>query len=173
MEESREQRIPPDELTDETVIFWSEHYKRLEGLPGENKIRAKARLFLKHKCIEYFKDPIDKRNNCYICLPIHKYLCYECQDKKRFPYYIVHYPITVCPLCGSTNIIRKGYNQTTYHLPFKGTRFECSCQYFQTKLLKNEEPYCSHWLALYLYLKKENWNKRHIKKSMPVSAEVI
>ena len=41
--------------------------------------------------------------------------------------------------------------------------FECSCQYYQTKLLKREKPYCSHYLGLYLMLKIWNWNK-NVKK---------
>jgi len=121
----------PEKLTPETVIHWSEHYKRLEGLDGGNAIQAKAKKFLKNECIEY-----DKEKKQYICKPI------------------------------------KGYNKTTYKLPFKGGKFHCSCQYFQTKLLKGEEPYCSHQTALYMFLKMENWNRRSLKTGEP-SAEVI
>jgi len=129
---------PPELLTNESVIYWSEHFKKLEGCDGGKAIQTKAKLFLEADCIEYFKDIIDPRLNCFICKPL------------------------------------KGYNKTTYHLPFnKITRkFDCSCQYYQTKLLKKEEPYCSHSTALYLFLKIQNWNKRHIKTSMP-SAEII
>lgn len=42
--------------------------------------------------------------------------------------------------------------------------FECSCQYFQTKLLKGEKAYCSHYLGLYLMLKIWNWNKKNERK---------
>ena len=44
--------------------------------------------------------------------------------------------------------------------------FECSCQYFQTKLLKKEKPFCSHYLGLYLQLKIWNYNKKNETKEI-------
>lgn len=60
----------------------------------------------------------------------------------------------------------EGYNKTTYHIkhnralvnPESGKKgeFECSCQFNQ----KTAEM-CSHILALYLFLKIYNWNKKY------------
>lgn len=95
---------PPRELNEKTVIKWSEHYKRLEGTKGEKTIKAKARSFLRNKCIEYDPKgekysevtPGDYEGHKFICKPI------------------------------------KGYNSTTYRMWYKEGEFECSCQFCQT-----------------------------------------
>jgi|SRR3972149_6563636 len=123
----------PKELNYKNVIYWSEHFKRLEGFDGANTIRNKARMFVKLKLIEYDKsggkyDPFDvwkePSHHKFICRPLPR-------------------------------------NHVTYRIIWNKelNDFECSCQYFQTKMLKGEKPYCSHWLALYLYLKILNYNK--------------
>ena len=60
----------PELLTKENVVYWSEHYKKLEGCDGGTAIQKKAKLFLQNDCIEYFKDPENKKNNCFICKPL-------------------------------------------------------------------------------------------------------
>jgi len=69
-------------------------------------------------------------------------------DKEKKEYYVEPIP---------------GYNKT-YHLKFNKNLndFECSCQYFQTKMKKNETPRCSHNLAVWLSIKMTNWNKKLI-----------
>lgn len=59
----------------------------------------------------------------------------------------------------------RGYNKTIHKMkPIKGG-FECSCQEYQTY-----QRTCSHILALYLFLKIENWNK---KKDLNVGLDII
>lgn len=58
----------PTELTNKNVIYWSEHYKRLEGLKEATAIRTKAKRFLAEDCIQY-----DKEKKQYCCKPILKY----------------------------------------------------------------------------------------------------
>jgi len=60
-----------------------------------------------------------------------------------------------------------GYNKTTYKLVWNKDLgdFECDCQYYQTKLLKKEEAYCSHYLGLYLQLKIWNYNRKGEKNA--------
>jgi hypothetical protein len=63
----------PKELNTTSVIKWSNTYKALEILDQENKwktysIRAKAKKFLKNKCIEYSKE-----KKCYLCKPLKGY----------------------------------------------------------------------------------------------------
>jgi len=70
---------PPKELTPETVIKWSNTYKQLEILDKTGKfktysIRAKARKFVKAKCIDYVKkaETIDGKGY-YRCKPLKGY----------------------------------------------------------------------------------------------------
>lgn len=124
---------PPKELNYKNVCFWSEHYKRLEGFDGVNTIRSKAKMFVKLKLIQY--DP---------------------QGIKYDPFDLWKEPTKHKFICKPLP-----RNHVTYRLNWNKelNDFECSCQYFQTKMLKNEKPYCSHWLGLYLYLKILGWNK--------------
>ena len=95
---------PPQVLTKQNVIYWSEHYKRLEGCKEGKAIKTKARKFLELNCIAY--DPEgekygyekgDYENHKFICLPI------------------------------------KGYNKTTYRMWWSKEiqDFVCSCQFNQ------------------------------------------
>lgn len=56
--------IPPAKLTPQNVIYWSEHYKRLEGAEG-NTIQFKARKFVELDLVKY-----DKENKIYYVEPI-------------------------------------------------------------------------------------------------------
>jgi len=46
----------PEKLNPDTVIFYSEHFKRLEGVKQGNAIKTKAKKFLKMKCLRYDPD---------------------------------------------------------------------------------------------------------------------
>lgn len=64
---------PPEFLTPQTVIHWSNTYKTLEMLEKDGKfhtysIRAKAQRFLENGSITY-----DKEKKCYLCGPIPHY----------------------------------------------------------------------------------------------------
>ena len=66
---------PPRVLTAKNVIFWSEHYKRLEGVEHGKGIQTKAKLFLKNNSIQYDKDETKYPNrefdgHRFVCLPI-------------------------------------------------------------------------------------------------------
>jgi len=121
---------PPKELNPTNVVYWSEHYKRLQGFKGIKEktakaIQTKSKIFLKHGLIQY--DPEETKYN------------YGEYDGHRF----------VClPL--------KGYNKTTYRMWWNKDRddFECSCQFNQTTKFP-----CSHITALWLWIKIKNWNK--------------
>ncbi len=122
---------PPRELTPKTVCFWSEHYKRLEGMPGLKEktvhaIQTKAKLFLKKGCIQY--DPNETKYDSFGEYDGHRFVC--------------------LPL--------KGYNKTTYRMWWNKVRndFECSCQFNQTTKIP-----CSHITALWLWIKIHNWNR--------------
>jgi hypothetical protein len=65
---NNEIKTPPIRLTVDNVIYWSEHYKQLEGVKEGNAIRTKARSFLDHNCIQW-----DKDNKVFVCLPIKGY----------------------------------------------------------------------------------------------------
>ena len=124
----------PKELNPKTVVYWSEHYKRLEGFQGCNAIRSKAVKFVELGLIQY--DPEGSKYD--------PFNYWEEPEKHDW----------ICkPLPG---------NHLTYRLTWNNLikEFECSCQFFQTKLLKKEEPYCSHNLALWLYIKILNWNRK-------------
>ncbi len=112
--------IPPAKLTPNNVIYYSEHYKKLEGCEDGKAIQTKARKFVELNLVKY-----DLEKKIYYVLPI------------------------------------QGYNSTTYHLKWNKQLkdFECSCQYYQTKMKKGEKPRCSHNLALWLAIKINNWNK--------------
>lgn len=119
----------PQVLTAKNVCYYSEHYKRLEGFQGCNAIRSKAIKFVELNLIKYDPDS----------------LAYgETEEKHNY----ICLPIP-------------NYNKTTYRLTYNNLikDFECSCQFYQTKLIKKEDPYCSHWLALYLYFRIKHWNK--------------
>ena len=67
------QRVPvrfiaPKKLNNKNVIYWSESYKRLEGVKEGSAIRTKAKRFLRLKCIVY--NPETKE---YLCKPIPGY----------------------------------------------------------------------------------------------------
>ncbi len=64
---------PPLELTPKNIVYWSSHYKKLVVEGGESAIGTKALKFIELGCIDYFKDPIEPANNCYICKPIEGY----------------------------------------------------------------------------------------------------
>lgn len=121
---------PPKELNTKNVVFWSEHYKRLQTLDIKVKtakaIQSKARLFLKNNCIQY--DPNETKYDGYGEYDGHRFICL---------------PI-------------KGYNSTTYRLWWNKVTndFECSCQFNQTTKFP-----CSHITALWLWIKIRNWNK--------------
>jgi len=66
-------RQPPKELNTQNVIYWSEHYKSLQGVKNGTAIQTKALKFLQEKCIEYQKDEYDSSKSCYICKPIEGY----------------------------------------------------------------------------------------------------
>ena len=63
-----ERMTPPIRLTEDNVIYWSEHYKQLEGIKEGTAIRTKARAFLHNNSIQW-----DKDQKCFICLPIKGY----------------------------------------------------------------------------------------------------
>jgi len=74
-----EKEEEPKELTSGTVVKWSNTYKQLEILEKDGKfktysIRAKAKQFIKHNCIDYIKksEDIDGKGH-YICKPIEGY----------------------------------------------------------------------------------------------------
>lgn len=126
---------PPRALTPKNVVYWSEHYKRLEGFQGANTIRSKAVKFVELGLISY--DPESKlydNFNYWEESEKHDWIC------KPLP-----------------------NNHLTYRLTWNNLikDFECTCQYYQTKLQKKEESYCSHNLALWLYIKINNWNKKN------------
>lgn len=56
----------------------------------------------------------------------------------------------------------KGYNKTTYKIKWNKEihDLECNCQYYQTKLKLNQTPRCSHYIAVKLFLKILNSEKR-------------
>ena len=120
----------PRVLTVKNVVFWSEHYKRLEGMEGIKEktakaIQSKAKIFLKHGLIQYDPDETKYPSGQY--------------DGHRF----------VCkPLIG--------YNKTTYRMWWNKERqdFECSRQFNQTTKIP-----CSHITGLWLWIKIKNWNK--------------
>ena len=124
----------PIELNPKTVIYYSEHYKRLEGCQEGQAICIKARKFIENDCIAY--DPEGE-----------KYDPYDFWQPEKHEFICRPIP---------------GYNKTTYRLKWNNLikEFECSCQFFQTKMIKKEDPYCSHNLALWLFIKMLNWNRR-------------
>ena len=48
----------------------------------------------------------------------------------------------------------QGYNTRTYHIQRVDESYVCNCQGFQSKLKKGEFPFCSHVLAVILWLRK-------------------
>ena len=64
---------PPKELNSKNVIYWSEHWKSLQGVKEGSAIQTKALRFLQEGCIEYQKDDYDPSKSCYICKPIKGY----------------------------------------------------------------------------------------------------
>jgi hypothetical protein len=64
---------PPIELNHKNIVYWSSHYKKLVVEGGENAIGTKALKFIELNCIEYYKDAVNPKNNCYICKPIEGY----------------------------------------------------------------------------------------------------
>ena len=95
---------PPRELTYKNVIYWSEHFKRLEGTEHGKGIQTKAKLFLKKGLIQY--DPDGKKYSELGDYENHKFICK---------------PI-------------RGYNSTIYRMWWdkSSQRFICSCQFNQT-----------------------------------------
>jgi len=76
----------PEFLTTETVIKWSNTYKRLEMLEKDGKfktysIRKKALRFVENECIDY-----DREKKCFICNPIPGYNStkYEIKNNYKF-----------------------------------------------------------------------------------------
>lgn len=141
--EQKEVASPPEELTAENIIYYSEHYKKLEGVEHGSAIRTKAKKFIQLKCIEY--DPEGKKydpNDLFIPHE-HKFICK---------------PI-------------KGYNKTVYRLAWneKLQEFECSCQFFQQMKAQNSGFLtCSHQTALYMWLKMLNWKKYPENRHLPI-----
>lgn len=120
----------PKEINSKNVIYWSEHYKRLEGVEHGKAIQTKARKWVKEELIQY--DPDGKKYNYLGEYDGHTFICK--------------------PL--------KNYNKTTYRiwqLPDKS--FECSCQFFQ-KVSKKKGIDCSHVTALWMQLKIWNYNRK-------------
>jgi hypothetical protein len=61
----------------------------------------------------------------------------------------------------------KNYNKSRYKIESKGDRFVCDCQY-NVRVGEN----CSHILAVYLWLKIHNWNKKEVeneKRSLEIN----
>jgi len=58
----------PEKLDRESVIYWSEHYKKLEGCEDGKAIQTKARKFLKLKLVDY-----DIETKEYLVKPIKGY----------------------------------------------------------------------------------------------------
>jgi len=56
--------IPPKELNNKNVIYWSTHYKKLMNVPEGKSIQTNARIFLKNNCIKY-----DKETKSWKCYP--------------------------------------------------------------------------------------------------------
>jgi len=95
----------PRELNYKNVVYWSEHFKRLEGIKQGQAIQTKAKLFLKKGCIKY--DPNESGYDSYSSnFDGHRFICS---------------PIP-------------GYNKHTYRLWWNKelNDFECSCQFNQT-----------------------------------------
>ena len=119
----------PRELNAKNIIYWSEHYKRLEGVEHGKGIQTKARNFIKNKCIEY--DPDGKKYSELGDYDGHKFICK---------------PI-------------KNYNKTTYRLwQGEDKSFECSCQ-FWNKAGKTIGLDCSHITSLWMQLKIWNYKR--------------
>lgn len=79
IEETKEEK--PKEINSKSVIYWSEHYKMLNG--EGNAIQTKARKFVELGLIDY-----DKEKKCYICKPIgyNKTTYHQIWDKNRLKY---------------------------------------------------------------------------------------
>lgn len=56
---------PPIRLTSDNVIYWSEHYKRLEGVKEGSAIKTKAKAFIDQNCISW-----NKYTKEFECLPL-------------------------------------------------------------------------------------------------------
>ena len=68
IKENIEKEEAPEELDERRVIFWSEHYRQLEGVDQGDAIRTKAQKWLQANCIEY-----DSEEKCFLCHPIEGY----------------------------------------------------------------------------------------------------
>lgn len=127
-------KFKPNELTYKNVIYWSDHWKKFT----DGKTADRNTIGIKaQKFVEL--ELIEYQKDEYIAANS----CYICK------------PLPNCPLPLLTHKLK--WKKETKD-------FECSCQYFQTKLLKKEKPYCSHYLALYLMLKIWNWNRKNKPK---------
>jgi len=130
----------PTELTPNNVVYYSNTYKQLKALDAEGKWKTYA---IRLKAQRFLREN-----------------CIEYVKKSESKDGVGHY---ICkPI--------KGYNSTTYYIKSLPNReFECSCQFHQRVVKKQEIPglICSHVLALKLMLKIWNWNKRKDKELYP------
>jgi len=122
----------PKELNYKNVVYWSEHYKRLVGMEG---VKEKTAHAIQVKAKLFLKNKsiqYDPNESGYDSYSSNF-------DGHRF----ICLPI-------------KGYNSTTYRLWIKKDGSgECSCQFNQTNSID-----CSHLIALFMWLKILNWNKK-------------
>lgn len=99
---------PPEILNFKNVVYYSEHFKKLQGAEHGKAIQTKAKIFLRNNCIEY--DPQGEKYGFEKGeYEGHKFICKPLQN----------------------------YNKTTYRMwhNSKIGEFECSCQFYQkTKL---------------------------------------
>lgn len=70
----------PRILTEDNVVYYSEHYKALEAEDNGSSRQSKAKKFLKEKCIAW-----DPEHSCWLCKPILGYnnTTYHIKDDKH------------------------------------------------------------------------------------------
>lgn len=132
------------EINSNNVMYWSTHYKELQG-----SFKKKSLFLLQHECIKYVgDDPEFNSKYTFLCLPLNT------EEETVFEGVKFHKkPFTT------------DYNSTVYKIyKNKDGKFSCTCQGWNTKEKKGEGRedgcQCAHTLALFLAFKCKHFSNK-------------